>query len=1001
MRRRWGRVVGLGCLLLVGTMWGAQPDEVRTILGRCVIANTQPHLATAVSAFETMNYFPALGNGNLMVTLSGTPERLTFHLGKTDFWRDKCRDKKWWQSGNVLTGYVNVLVPDLAGATFQQSVDLYHAEASTVLTKAEKVVALRSVVPHEAENLLVNTIENRGKQPIALRIETCTDQFVNRAEPFEVAAGVDEKDPALAWTTRKTHVPPDYNDFGSCEFRMWVAVATRLFDAQCQTQIDNTVNYDANDLQVKSAQLFTLEPGRSLLVVTKVHSTGIPVTMNPADPRPAALEAVKALSREQVQEQIQKHRAWWDGYWHKSYVRLDAEPIIERTYYGALYVLGCSTRVGKYPVGCNGFPVNDEVPWGGDYHWNYNNEALYYGAYSANRIEQTEPYDRTVLEANTFGRMQAKAGKVAGTLFFMATAPGHLNEAIILGQKTHAVEASLNLIERYYSTYDLEWAKSMYPFFKDVAAYWDQDLEKNKETRPNGTPRYVIVDSKPMEGPTVDTYNGITGLAFLRRFYRGMIDLTQDLTASGYNTGYTEKDIARWKDFLANLAEYPMSYAYGRRVFAWGEVTLNPLLTEQDWVLYPVFPGEQVGLASNPWLLAVARNTLAIKPQYYVEWLNNPPQIFSIAARLAGHPPEVIERCRTYFSKVGVNNFRSGGGNVEGAGVAEGINAMLLQSHEGFLRLFPCWHHPEAKFATIRAAGAFLVSAEARGGVCQPITIMSEKGRPCSVLNPWPGKTVVVQDTAGGAVDVKVEDRSCGQICTFATQAGKTYTVAPKDGLPAPAPYWNAALYKPVTASSNFKPEKEKDNWDAAKLTDGVRINTRVGHRGWTSALFDDAKHTEWVQVDLGQAVSAKAIQLWPLDHGDAWQNTHCSEPFVESTEIDQSYDGFPLDFHILVSQDGKAWDELVKMTSFRRPAVGPDDSDRKTKDVTGPERFDFEPRSFRYVKVESTRLRKTRYFGKYAMQLAEIEVVRGEPAPASAPASAPAPAAAPTTKPK
>jgi hypothetical protein len=215
---------------------------------------------------------------------------------------------------------------------------------------------------------------------------------------------------------------------------MWAAVATRLFDAQCQTQIDNTVNYDGNDLQVKSGQSFTLEPGRSLLVVTKVHSTGIPITMNPADPRPTALEAVKAVSREQVQEQIQKHRTWWDGYWHKSYVRLDAEPVIERTYYGALYVLGCSTRVGKYPVGCNGFPVNDEVPWGGDYHWNYNNEALYYGAYSANRIEQSEPYDRTVLEANVFGRMQAKAGKVAGTLFFMATAPGHLNEPIILAE---------------------------------------------------------------------------------------------------------------------------------------------------------------------------------------------------------------------------------------------------------------------------------------------------------------------------------------------------------------------------------------------------------------------------------------------------------------------------------------------------------------------------------------------------------------------------------------
>jgi hypothetical protein len=425
-----------------------------------------------------------------------------------------------------------------------------------------------------------------------------------------------------------------------------------------------------------------------------------------------------------------------------------------------------------------------------------------------------------------------------------------------------------------------------------------------------------------------------------------------------------------------------MSYAYGRKVFAWGETTLNPLLTEQDWVLYPVFPGEQVGLGSDPRLLAVARDTLRIKPQYYVEWLNNPPQIFSIAARVADYPPEVLERFRAYFGKLGVNSFRSGGGNVEGAGVAEAVNAMLLQSHEGLLRLFPCWHHPEAKFVTIRAAGAFLVSAERKGGVCQPITLVSEKGRPCSLLNPWPGKTVTVRSAESGPVNLSVADRPGGQICTFATQAGKTYTITPKEGLPAAVPYWNAALYKPVTASSNFKPDKEKDNWDAAKLTDGTRLNTRVGHHGWTSILYDDARHTEWVQVDLVQPTQAKAIQLWPLDHGDAWQNTHCSEQFVESSEVDQSYDGFPVDFHILVSQDGKAWDELAKLDRFRRPAVGAEDGDRKPRDVTGPERFDFAPRAFRFVKVEATRLRKTRYFGKYAMQLAEIEVVRTDTNP-------------------
>ncbi len=48
---------------------------------------------------------------------------------------------------------------------------------------------------------------------------------------------------------------------------------------------------------------------------------------------------------------------------------------------------------------------------------------------------------------------------------------------------------------------------------------------------------------------------------------------------------------------------------------------------------------------------------------------------------------------------------------------------------------------------------------------------------------------------------------------------------------------------------------------------------------------------------------------------------------------------------------------------------------------MTGPETFEFDQKSVRYVKVECTRLRKTRYFGgKFAMQLAEIEVVRAEP---------------------
>ena len=955
---------------------GAQ-DDTAVVLERCRQTKTVPTPIAQAGGYGTLDKCAALGNGNVMVTLAGGPETLTAFLGKTDYWMDRVPGGHG-QSWMVLPGYTHLRLPALAGAAFGQTVDLHRAEVRTTLTKGEAVAEVRTVTLHEADNLVLSDVHNRGAAPLVLHVETCTELHRKPELAFDVAAGGEG---ALAWVTRRTPEPKAHNEFGSSAFRMWAALATRVLGAACTIAVDHAPDRAAGKLAVKAVSTCTLAPGQRVRVVTKVHSTGLPLTLTPADPGPAALAAVQALDDAGLDRLIAEHRAWWDAFWRRSLVRLDAEPLIERAWCGSLYLFGSACKVGCWPVGCNGWPVDDFVPWGGDYHWNYNNQAVWYGAYSSNHIDLTEPYDRTVTAANVYGRRLAAAQQAPGTLFHIATAPGHLNEPGTLGQKTHAVEAALNQVNRYYYTHDLEWAARHYPFFRDVAAYWDWDLARSKETLPNGGYRYVVRDSAPMEGAHRDSFNGITALGFLRRFYRAMIDLTTELCAAGHATGCGETEVARWRDILAHLSDYPQSFAYGRKVLAWSEATLNPLLTEQSWLLYPVFPAEQITLSSDPRQLQVARQTLLIKPQYYVEWLNNTPNIYAIAARLAHHPPEVIERFRAYHAGLGVNNFKSGGGNTENAGLVEGINSLLLQSHEGFLRLFPCWHHPAAKFVTLRAHGAFLVSAERRDGVCGPLAVHSERGKPCRVLNPWPGQAVGVTDERGLPVEVTAADEPYGQVCAFATHAGGTYTVAPVGGLPAPTPYPNAALGRPVSASSNHQPTNEPANWDAAKLTDGTRINTRAGHRGWSSALHEAPDRTEWAQVDLGTPVSIRRIDLWPLDHGDAWQHTHCTEPFVNSREIDQSYDGFPVDFRVLVSLDGQQWDEVApRREKFALPAVFPEQSEQKVRDVLGPERFDCRPRSVRYVRVEATRLRRTRYFaGKYAMQLAEIEVHRAE----------------------
>jgi len=1003
MRRMMTSMFFIVCLLQTSGAQNQLCGELSQILDRCSQTINQP--SGVSQGFFTMDHSPIMGNGCLMVTVGSSRNGLKFYIGKTDYWRDRCFEdtNDGWQSANVLPGMVDITLLSFNGAGFRQTLDLKLAEVRTEFTGEHSRIRVTSLTAHPADNCLINEVENQGLREEIIEISTKTEQYRIASNPFNIAAGVNSGKEPVAWVTRLTNKPPHHEQFGSGPFRMWAAIGTKVSGAYpVSLQTDNEWSHTTGDLAVGSTLKVILKPGQKVIVLTYVGSTGLPITPDPFNPLPDVLKTLKRQTGQTAREMITKHRSWWTDYWEKSYVSLPEEPLVERVYYGALYVFGCANKPGQWPAGCNGWPVDDAVPWGGDYHWNYNNQAVYYGAFSSNRTELTEPYDRTVNEANVFGKRHAEKLGVPGTVFFVATAPGHLNEAQTIDQRTHAIEASLIQINHWYYTLDTAWLKSNYQFLRDVADYWDHDLSNSREYRPDGSYRYVVRNSAPMEGAVNDRFNGITGIAFLKRFFKAMADITESLNKAGYPTGRGADDISRWNDYLLRMSDYPMSFAFGRKVFAWSEQSLNPLLTEQDWILYPVFPAEQVGLGSDPKLLEIARNTLIIKPQYYVEWLNNPTQIFSIAARLAHHPPEILERFRTYYSGLGISNFRSGGSNTEGTAIIESVNSFLLQSQDERIRLFPCWDARNASFTRLRTTGAFLVTGEKKDGLVLPVKIFSEKGADCRLVSPWADSEVRIFDREGRNIGYVYASEDPDPLIIFHTRAGEEYLIEPVKKYPEKIPYRNAALYAKVAVSSDFRPaesnllfDKKKlsemarldtpapvysstsGNWSADKLTDGTRINTQAGHRGWTSDLHDTPDASEWVLIDLGEPVAIGSVDLWPLDHGDAWQHTHCTEPFVNSGEIDQSYDGFPLSFAISVSQDGKEWQVAGKFEQYALPASNVNLTEQKPKDVTGPERFDLNGRMARYIRLDASKLRKTRYFGKYALQLAEIEVIR------------------------
>ena len=75
--------------------------------------------------------------------------------------------------------------------------------------------------------------------------------------------------------------------------------------------------------------------------------------------------------------------------------------------------------------------------------------------------------------------------------------------------------------------------------------------------------------------------------------------------------------------------------------------------------------------------------------------------------------------------------------------VANALNEMLCMSVGNTISLFARFpKNQNAQFKNIRAWGAFLVSASLTNDVVSDVKIISEKGRLCTIINPWPGKKV-------------------------------------------------------------------------------------------------------------------------------------------------------------------------------------------------------------------------------------------------------------------
>ena len=675
---------------------------------------------------------PLLGNGDLGAVISGKPEAQRFWISKNNFWRLKDGHR---QGGPRLFGTLDINIPALAGGTYRVEQQFFPAITVARFAKGESTVTMRSCVAATAAVLLVELSVSGAPVDVETRLWAAP----GRGSKEELG----RKD-SLLWATKSFFNQPE-----------WVNPVTPT-SAACALKVVGA-----------ESPAFKLQPGQPVTVAVAMQSS-----LDAKEPLPAALEMARGLTAEKVAKLLEGHAQWWRDFWAKSLIEI-GDPVLEQTYYAANYELGSALRDPEFPTGLFGLWVTSDDPrWNGDYHLNFDYQSQFYGLYESNHIEQADTFEAPVLAFMERGKWYAKnVLHIRGVYYPVGIGPKGIETSkqggnrpgveqggVFLGQKCNAPYCAVNIAMRWYHTYDPAYAKKVYPFVLEVANFWEDYLKFEDG-------RYVVHNDsiQEMSGPNFNSPLSL-GLAF------NSLALALDMSSE---LGVDKDRQEKWRHILKNLSKFPTFQKDGVTVFRYSE-------KGTEWIdgnsvgLQHIYPCGAIGLDSDPKLLEIGRNTIAAKGR---PWAgdNGLNSHYPAAVRVGFDPATILEKLRMLCSA----NQKTSNGLPEDpeqcSTVPNTLDEMLCMSHGQVLRLFPVWpKDKDARFRTLRAEGAFLVSSALKGGNVQYVKITSERGRDCTLVNPWPGKGIDVYR------DGKLVETRKGERVVLKTEAGATIVLGPE-----------------------------------------------------------------------------------------------------------------------------------------------------------------------------------------------------------------------------
>jgi len=436
---------------------------------------------------------------------------------------------------------------------------------------------------------------------------------------------------------------------------------------------------------------------------------------------------------------------------HSAFVGDPKDNLFELMFQMGRYLLIASSRPGSKAVNLQGIWSHETHPqWQSDFHLDMNVQMSYWLAEVGNLSECLLPLFELVKSLIPDGEDVAlNLYGCRGVVFPIAFAgKGIPLPGCWVAWTGAAGWLAQHFWWHYEYTLDHEFLINIaYPYMKKVALFYHDFLIKDTSGK------YVVVPSlspenKPLGRKTMVCINATMDIAIIRELLGNLITASHIL-----DQDVEQREV--WQEILDNLPDWPLDEHGMLKEWA-DETALDNPYHRHFSHLYPLFPGNMFTREDTSELMDAATKALhARKKAGYISMAGWSYSWLALLHARLGEGDEAL-RCLRYLAKSCMinnlltihNDWRFQGLSLDWKlspsrlfqieailGASAAIAEMLLQSHNGLIRILPAlpqsWSEGEIK--GLRARGGFEVDIHWKVGAIEKVLIHSLLGHSCCV----------------------------------------------------------------------------------------------------------------------------------------------------------------------------------------------------------------------------------------------------------------------------